>query len=381
MHRRIRLGMIGGGQGAFIGAVHRIAARLDDEYELVAGAFSSSPQKSLASGQELRIPPERCYADFNEMLRGELKRDDRVEAVAIVTPNHLHAGPAAAFLGKGIHVLCDKPLAATPEQAQELASAAAKSEALFILTHTYSGYPMVRQAREMVDRGAIGQVRIVQVEYIQDWLTEAAELDRSNKQASWRTDPERSGPGGAVGDIGTHAYHLACFVSGLEARSLAADLHTFVSGRRVDDNGHVLVRFRDDARGMIWFSQVAPGNDNSVKVRVFGDKGGLEWSQNDANCLSFSPYGEPKQILSRRGHGSLSVANSSSRTPSGHPEGYLEAFANIYRDAAQAIRSAHSQSGELSLRDLPTLCDGLKGMSFIAAAMSSSRNDAVWTNL
>jgi predicted dehydrogenase len=374
----LRLGMVGGGSGAFIGAVHRIAARLDGEYTLIAGALSSTPEKSRASGEALGL--SRVYDDYLAMAKGEARRKDGIEAVAIVTPNHMHAGPAIEFLKRGIHVICDKPLTATMAEAKKLAAAAAKADALFVLTHNYTGYPMIRQARAMVAAGEIGRVRLVQVEYVQDWLTEAAEKSGS-KQAEWRTDPERSGAGGATGDIGTHAYNLACFVSGLTAEALAADLSIFVPGRALDDNAHVLLRFEGGARGMLWASQVAPGNENGLRLRVYGDKGGLEWAQEDPNYLWFTPFGEPRRRITRNGAGARPEAGRVSRIPPGHPEGYLEGFANIYAEAARAIR-AH-QAGEKVPEGVlyPTLADGLAGMRFVEACVQSSRRNAGWVTL
>lgn len=377
-NRPLRLGMVGGGAGAFIGAVHRIAARLDGEFTLVAGALSSTPEKSRASGEALGLP--RVYDDYLAMAKGEARRKDGIEAVAIVTPNHMHAGPAIEFLKRGIHVICDKPLTATMAEAKKLAKAAEQAKALFVLTHNYTGYPMIRQARAMVAAGEIGRVRLVQVEYVQDWLTEAAEKSGS-KQAEWRTDPERSGAGGATGDIGTHAYNLAGFVSGLTAEALAADLQTFVPGRALDDNAHVLLRFEGGARGMLWASQVAPGNENGLRLRVYGDKGGLEWAQEDPNYLWFTPFGEPRRRITRNGAGAGPEAGRVSRIPPGHPEGYLEGFANIYAEAARAIR-AH-QAGEAVPDGVlyPTLADGLAGMRFVEACVQSSRRNAGWVNL
>ena len=374
----LRLGMVGGGSGAFIGAVHRIAARLDGEYTLIAGALSSTPEKSRASGEALGL--SRVYDDYLAMAKGEARRKDGIEAVAIVTPNHMHAGPAIEFLKRGIHVICDKPLTATMAEAKKLAAAAAKADALFVLTHNYTGYPMIRQARAMVAAGEIGRVRLVQVEYVQDWLTEAAEKSGS-KQAEWRTDPERSGAGGATGDIGTHAYNLACFVSGLTAEALAADLSIFVPGRALDDNAHVLLRFEGGARGMLWASQVAPGNENGLRLRVYGDKGGLEWAQEDPNYLWFTPFSEPRRRITRNGAGARPEAGRVSRIPPGHPEGYLEGFANIYAEAARAIR-AH-QAGEKVPEGVlyPTLADGLAGMRFVEACVQSSRRNAGWVTL
>jgi predicted dehydrogenase len=375
---RIRLGMVGGGKDAFIGTVHRIAARIDGEFDLVAGALSSTPERARDSGAALGLAADRCYGSFEEMAEAESARPDGIEAVAIVTPNHVHGAAAAAFLKRGIHVICDKPLTATLEQAAELESAIQASEALFILTHNYTGYPMIRQARAMIAAGDLGAIRIVQVEYAQDWLTEAAEQTGTNKQAEWRTDPERSGAGGSIGDIGTHAHNLACFVTGLTVESLSADLQSFVPGRRVDDNAHVLLRLNGGARGMLWCSQVAPGNENGLRLRVYGEKGGLEWGQEDPNYLWFTPFGEPKRLLTRRGAGATDAANAVSRTPGGHPEGYLEGFANIYVGAAQAIRAAQRGERDPVLDVLPGLEAGLAGMRFIDACIRSSRDNAAW---
>ena len=317
--QKLRLGMVGGGQGAFIGGVHRIAARLDGHWDLVAGALSSDPARARASGADLGLDPARCYADFYEMAKAEAARPDGIDAVAIVTPNHMHAAPAVAFLDAGIHVLCDKPLAAQMEDAAAIAAAVARSGKHFILTHNYTGYPMIRQAREMVARGEFGAIRVVQVEYAQDWLAE----ETVGKQADWRTDPKRSGAGGAVGDIGSHAFNLARFVTGLKVTRLAADLDAFVPGRQVDDNTQVLLRFEGGAKGMLWASQVAPGNENALRLRVYGDKGGLEWCQEDPNYLWYTPFGEPKRLITRNGAGAGDAAGRVSRIPPGHPEGYL----------------------------------------------------------
>lgn len=371
---KIRLGMVGGGKDAFIGGVHRIASRIDGEFDLVAGALSSSPEKARDSGEALGLAPDRSYASFEEMAETEAGRDDGVEAVAIVTPNHMHAAPAIAFLKRGIHVICDKPLTATMEQAEELAEAVKASDALFILTHNYTGYPMARQAREMVANGDLGKIRVVQVEYAQDWLTEESD----NKQAAWRTDPARSGAGGSIGDIGTHALNLACFVTGLTVDELAADLQSFVPGRPVDDNANILLRFDGGARGMLWCSQVAPGCENSLRLRVYGEKGGLEWAQEDPNYLWWTPFGEPKRVLTRGGAGASDAAAAVTRTPGGHPEGYLEGFANIYLGAAQAIRAARTGNRSDVLDLLPGLDSGLAGMRFISAAVKSSQGNAAW---
>ncbi|WP_316975625.1 Gfo/Idh/MocA family protein [Shumkonia mesophila] len=377
---RIRLGMVGGGQGAFIGAVHRIAARLDDEFELVAGALSSTPEKAEASGRELGLAPDRIYTTFAAMAEAESRRKDGIEAVSIVTPNHMHLPIAREFLARGIHVICDKPMTATLEEAKELARLAAGSGRLFVLTHNYTGYPLIRQARAMVEAGELGEIRVVQAEYAQDWLTEKLE-DTGQKQAGWRTDPGRSGPGGCIGDIGTHAYNLACFVTGLRLESVCADLTTFVVGRRLDDNVHVLLRFAGGAKGMLWASQVAPGNENGLRLRVYGSKGGLEWAQEEPNTMRFTPFGQPSRLLTRAGAGATAPAARVSRIPSGHPEGYLEAFANLYAEAARAIRTARTR-GEPDAEVLyPTAEDGLAGLAFIDACLRSTAQDGAWVRL
>ena len=372
---RIRLGMVGGGNDAFIGGVHRIASRIDDKYELVAGALSSTQEKSRASGEALGLP--RVYDDFRQMAVREARRKDGIEAVSIVTPNHVHYAAAKEFLKRGIHVICDKPLTSTLGDARKLVAEAEKANALFILTHNYTGYPMVRQAREMVAGGALGTIRVVQAEYPQDWLT----VEQDFKQAEWRTDPARSGAGGSTGDIGTHAYNLACFVTGLEAEALAADLQAFVPGRKVDDNAHVLLRFKGGARGMLWSSQVAPGNENALRLRVYGDKGGIEWSQEDPNYLWFTPFGEPKRLITRNGAGAGDAAARMTRIPPGHPEGYLEGFANIYSEAAEAILAFREGRKPPEGVVYPTVHDGLKGVRFVDACVRSSARNAAWIRL
>lgn len=380
----IRLGMVGGGQGAFIGGVHRMAARLDGHYTLVAGALSSDPQRALASAAELGLDPARSYGSFEEMAQAEAAREDGIEAVSIVTPNHMHFPAAKAFLEAGIHVICDKPLTSTLEDARALAGLAEKSGRLFVLTHNYTGYPMARQAREMVANGELGDIRLVQAEYPQDWLSGPLEAT-GQKQAEWRTDPARSGAGGAIGDIGTHALNLAMFVSGLEPEALAADLDSFVDGRRVDDNAHIMLRFAargaSRAKGMLWASQVAPGNENALRLRVYGTKGGLEWAQENPNLLWYTPLGEPKRLITRAGAGAGAAAARVSRIPGGHPEGYLEAFATIYTEAAAAIREARDGSQPPPETLFPTLSDGLWGMRFIDACVRSSARDAAWVAL
>jgi len=377
---RIRLGMVGGGKDAFIGAVHRIAARLDDEYELVAGALSATPEKAQASGRALGLAPDRVYDDFATMAKREARRKNGIEAVAIVTPNHMHAPAAREFLKRGIHVICDKPLTATLPEAKKLARAAAESDALFILTHNYTGYPMIRQARAMVRDGALGTIRVVQVEYAQDWLATPVE-ETGAKQAEWRTDPARTGAGGSTGDIGTHAFNLASFVTGLKLEALAADLQAFVPGRRVDDNGHVLLRFEGGARGMLWCSQVATGSENALRLRVYGDKGGVEWAQEDPNYLWFTPLGEPKRLITRGGAGAGPEAARVSRVPGGHPEGYLEGFATLYAEAARAIRARQAGQPVPAEVFYPTIEDGVVGVAFVDACVRSSSRNAAWVTL
>ncbi len=382
----IRYGMVGGGQGAFIGGVHRIAARIDGEFQLVAGALSSDPKHARASGKELGIADDRNYGSFAEMAKAEAARPDGIEVVSIVTPNHMHYPAAKAFLEAGIHVICDKPMTSNLADAKKLATLVEKSGKLFILTHNYTGYPMMRQAREMVASGVLGDIRVVQAEYPQDWLTETIE-NSGAKQAVWRTDPKQSGVGGATGDIGTHAYNLARFVSGLELDALSADLSAFGPGRQLDDNMNVMLRFKAKgkapaARGMIWASQVAPGNENGLKLRIYGSKGGLEWKQEDPNYLWFTPFGQPKQLITRGGSGATGVAARMSRTPSGHPEGYLEGFANIYAEAARAIRAARRKGGKVDKAVIfPTVEDGVEGVAFIEACVKSSKKNAAWTKL
>jgi predicted dehydrogenase len=378
--RRLRLGMVGGGQGAFIGAVHRIAARLDDRYDLVAGALSSDPERARASAAELGIAPERAYGSFEEMAAKEAARDDGIDVVAIVTPNQVHHPAAKAFLDAGIHVICDKPMTTTVEDALDLVQTVRRTGLVFVLTHNYTGHPMVREARERVRAGELGTIRVVQVEYPQDWLTTRLEAT-GQKQASWRTDPAQSG-GGAIGDIGSHAYNLAAFISGLEAESLCADLSTFVAGRRVDDNCNVLLRYGGGARGMLWACQVAPGNENALRIRVYGEQGGLEWQQERPDLLHLFPFGQPPETITRAGHGAGPAAAAVSRIPSGHVEGYLEAFANIYTGCAELIAAKlEGREPDPSARLVPSVEDGARGVRFITAAIESGSRGGVWTDL
>lgn len=373
---RLKLGMVGGGQGAFIGAVHRIAARLDGKWELVAGAFSSDPQRAAHSAVELGIAPDRAYADYAEMAKAEALRADRIDAVAIVTPNHLHASVATAFIKAGIPVICDKPMTASLHEAEELAELVTRTGVPFVLTQTYTGYPMVREARALVGSGAIGQVRHVQVEYLQDWLSGPVEK-AGQKQAVWRTDPVLSGDGGCIADIGTHAANLATFVAGLGITEVLADLTAFGLGRRLDDNAAVLVRFQAGAKGMIWASQIAPGTKNALRLRIAGDRGGLAWDQEQPEILEFTAAGEPTKILRRGGDG---VATPT-RVPAGHPEGYLEAFATLYGDAADLLTKATVTTHGANERVLPGVHDGLLGMRFVAACVQSSTKGGLWVEV
>ena len=379
--QRIRLGMVGGGEGAFIGGVHRIAARLDDRYELVAGAFSSDPQRAHASAAALHIAPDRSYESYAEMAEAEAARTDGIQAAAIVTPNHLHHGPAKAFLARHIHIICDKPMTHRLDDALDLAEAVRSSRSIFALAHTYTGYPLVRQARTMIAEGALGPIRVVQVEYPQQWLTTRLEAT-GQKQAEWRTDPARSGAAGCVGDIGTHALNLAEFVTGLQVESLAAELTRFVPGRALDDNAHMLLRFVGGARGSLWSSQVAPGHDNGLRLRVYGSLGGLEWAQEQPNELLHSPFGEPSRVIRRAGAGCSPAATHATRIPAGHPEGYLEAFAQLYRDVAEQITArAEDRAPDPACLLVPGIDAGLRGMRFIDAALRSSAADAAWTSI
>ena len=378
---RIRLGMVGGGQGAFIGAVHRLAARMDDHYDFVAGALSANPAKAKASGEELGLAADRIYSDFKDMAKAEAKRGDGIEAVSIVTPNHMHFPVAKAFIEAGIHVICDKPLSLNLKEALALEKLLKKNpKVIFALTHNYSGYPMIRHARAMVQGGELGEIRVVQGEYPQDWLT--TDLEKSGqKQAAWRTDPKRSGAGGSVGDIGTHTYQLATFVSGLTLDELACELTSFVKGRKLDDNVQAMLRFKGGAKGSIWASQVAVGNENGLKLRVYGTKGGIEWTQADPNYLWFTPFGQEKRLITRGGAGAGPAAARVTRVPPGHPEGYLEGFANIYSEVAQAIKA--QRTGKKPPKDVmfPGIEDGVAGMAFIEACVKSSAKNGKWTKV
>ena len=381
LHPRIRLGMVGGGEGAFIGAVHRCAARLDDQYTLVAGALAATRDKARRSGLALGLAADRIYSDYTAMARAEAARADGIEVVAIVTPNHLHVPVATAFLKAGIHVICDKPLATRSADARKLQALAAKTGLLLALTHNYTGYPMVRQARAMVQGGALGALRLLQVEYLQDWLAEPIE-QQGQKQAGWRTDPAQAGAGGCIGDIGTHAFQLAEHVSGQRVSALCAELSSVVDGRRLDDNAQMLLRFDGGARGGLWASQVAPGHANDLRLRVYGSLGGLDWRQQQPDQLLWTPLGQPTQILQRGGPGAGAAATRITRIPGGHPEGFLEAFATLYSEVAQHLRAARPGGPEADpAAQFPGVADGLRGLLFIEAAVASSRRGGRWVQL
>lgn len=378
--RKIRMGMVGGGIGAFIGEVHRMAAALDGHIELVCGAFSSDPERSKKSGEQLYLDSDRIYGTFDEMMAKEraLPAEQRMELVSIVTPNHVHFPAAKAALENGFHVICDKPMTVSLDEAKELRRLVNQTGLLFALTHTYTGYPMVKQARQLVRDGKLGTLRKVVVEYPQGWL--ASKLEEENKQAAWRTDPARSGPAGAMGDIGTHAENLAEYVTGLQIKELCADLTSFVPGRRLDDDGNILLRFEGGAKGVLHASQVSAGEENSLKIYVYGEKGGFEWHQMEPNTL-WVRYGDRPEQKWRTGMPYLSeITQAHTRVPAGHPEGYLEAFANLYRNVAFALqRHAAGQEPQTDLYDYPTVEDGVRGIAFIDTVIASSNGDAKWT--
>lgn len=376
--RRLRLAMIGGGEGAYIGGIHRYAARLDGQYDLVAGAFDISAEKGRAFAASIGVDPARAYGTYAELIEGERTRMDRVDVVAICTPNHTHFPIAKALIEAGFDVICEKPMTTTLEDAVSLHRLAEQHGRFVGVTYTYCGYPLVHEARARVARGEIGTVRVVQVEYPLEWMATAIETE-GNAQAAWRTDPKKSGRGGSIGDIGTHAYHLAGFVSGLKLAALCADLATFVPGRALDDNAHVMLRYEGGARGLLWSSQVAIGHSNSLRLRITGDKGSLAWAQEQPNELIFTPLGGAPQTL-KRGREDLSeAARVRTRTPPGHPEGYIEAFANLYRGFAEIIRSrqAGRDPGALGV-DVPVAYDGLKGVAFVDAVVDSFEGGSIW---
>lgn len=372
--------MIGGGTGAFIGAVHRIAARIDDQYELVCGAFSSNAENSRASGTLLGLDPQRVYGSYKELFEKErqLPEEERVQVISIVTPNHVHFEPAKLALESGFHVILDKPMTFSLAEAKELQKIVAETGMLFCLTHTYTGYPMVKEARQIVASGRLGKIRKVFVEYPQGWLS-SFEEGTDNKQASWRTDPKQSGIAGAMGDIGTHAFNLAEYVSSLQVSQLCADINTVVEGRKLDDDGAALLKFTGGASGVLMSTQVAAGEENNVKVRVYGEKGGLEWQQSDANSLQLKWPDRPAEIL-RTGGGYLSsFASHNTRTPAGHPEGYLEAFANLYRNFALCIKARiDGEDPQPEWLDFPGIEEGIRGMAFIENVVESGKSEKKW---
>ena len=379
MKKKLKLGMIGGGQGAFIGAVHRLSARMDDKYEFVAACLSSTPEKAVASANEIGLNLDRSYPDYTTMALEESKREDGIEVVSIVTPNHMHARPAIEFLQKDIHVICDKPMTATIGDAHELMSAIKSSKAHFFLTHNYSGYPVIREMRSLVKNGELGKLRIVKGAYLQGWLGSKEEDSGSNKQAEWRTDPKRSGAAGAVGDIGSHTMHLLEFVTGLKCESVAADLSTFVQGRQLDDDASIMIRMNNNVKGNLSISQIATGQENNFTISIYGEKGALHWSQENPNYARFSKIGSADQIITRGGVIQNKNSYAPIRIPPGHPEGYLEGFAQIYSDAADIILN-HKDKNEL-LALLPSGDSGLQIMKFINASVNSSKNNSIWTDL
>lgn len=380
MKQKIRMGMVGGGIGAFIGGVHRMAAALDGEIELVCGAFSSDAEKSKTSGALLSLPPERSYASFAEMIQAEklLPAEKRMQLVSVVTPNHVHFAPTKMALENGFHVVCDKPLAFNLTEALELEKIVAETGLIFALTHNYTGYPMVKQARQMIRHGEIGTIRKIIVEYPQGWLSTNLEAS-GNKQADWRTDPTRSGIAGAMGDIGTHAENLAEYISGLKITELCADISTFVEGRLLDDDGNVLLHFEKGAKGILHASQIAAGEENNLNIRIYGEKGGLEWRQMEPNTLLVKWLDKPVQIY-RTGSGNLyPEAQAHTRIPAGHPEGYLEAFANIYRNVAICVRARVEGTTPDPLHtDFPSVQDGVRGMRFIEKVIESGKSAQKW---
>ena len=377
--------MVGGGRGAFIGAVHRIAAAIDQQVELVCGAFSSDPEKSKASGADLFLPGDRCYGSFQEMMAAEsrLPLGERMDFVAIVTPNHVHFPPAKLALEKGFHVLSDKPATFDLREAVALQKLVRKTGLLYGLTHNYTGYPMVKEARHLVHSGKLGAIRKVVVEYPQGWLATRIEAS-GQKQASWRTDPKRSGAAGCIGDIGTHAENLAEYITGLQIDELAADITAFVKGRKLDDDGNVLLRFKGGAKGVLHSSQISVGEENNLNIRVYGETGGLEWHQREPNTLLVKWSDQPMQVY-RAAQGYLSdAAKGAGRTPPAHPEGYLEAFANIYKNFANAIRAreeGRAMAKDDPANDFPKIEDGVRGMAFIEAVVKSSARNARWTKV
>ena len=383
MPRKLRMGMVGGGRGAFIGGVHRIAAAIDQQIELVAGAFSSNPEKSRLSGEDFFLDPSRVYGSYEEMItkEKELPEDTRIDFISIVTPNHVHFGPAKMALENGFHVVCDKPVTFNVDEARILKKLVDESGLVFALTHNYTGYPMVKQARDMVAGGEIGKVRKVVVEYPQGWLATKVE-DTDQKQASWRVDPAKSGMGGAMGDIGTHAENLAEYITGLKITEVCAELTSFVEGRRLDDDANILLRLEDGAKGVLHCSQIAVGEENGLNIRVWGETGGLEWHQQEPNTLIVKNL-EGAATHYRTGVGQLSeAAQAAQRIPAGHPEGYLEAFANIYKNFAATVNARLDGKEATAIqKDFPSIDDGLRGMIFVEKVVENSKGTEKWTKL
>ena len=379
MKKRLKLGMIGGGKGAFIGAVHRLCARMDDKYEFVAGCLSSTPEKAVASAKEIGLDLSRSYPDFKTMAEQESNREDGIDVVSIVTPNHMHAEPAIEFLNKNIHVICDKPMTSSMDDAHRLVKAASSSDAHFFLTHNYSGYPVVREIRSLIKKGDIGTIRIVKGSYLQGWLGAKEEDSGENKQAEWRTDPKRSGVAGAVGDIGSHTMHLIEFITGEKLDSVAADLTTFVSGRKLEDDASIMLRMTNKIKGNLSISQIATGEENNFRLSIYGDKGAVHWHQENPNYATLSKIGQTNQIITRGGSINQEGSLSSIRIPAGHPEGYLEAFAQIYSDVADVIQNKENKSELLKI--LPNIDDGLHIMKFINACVDSSNKNSSWVDL
>ncbi|GAA4441867.1 Gfo/Idh/MocA family oxidoreductase [Ravibacter arvi] len=381
MSRKLRMGMVGGSLEAFIGGVHRIAAAIDGQIELTAGAFSSNPEKSKATGKALFLPDDRVYASFEEMIATEKSRpaEERIDFISIVTPNHLHYAPAKMALENGFHVICDKPMTINLEQAESLQKLVEETGLIFALTHNYTGYPMVKQAKAMIANGEIGTLRKIIVEYPQGWLSSKLE-GTGNKQASWRTNPDQSGAGGGLGDIGTHAENLAEYVTGSRIKELCADLSIFVDGRPLDDDGNILIRFDNGAKGILQYSQVANGEENSLSIRVYGETGGLEWRQMEPNSLVHKTNSGYRVLRTNWGQ-LYPAATAHARIPAGHPEGFLEAFANVYRNFAFAIRAHQEGKPQDPLYDFPTVKDGVRGLRFIDAAIQSGKTDTKWTKI
>ena len=383
MPKKIKMGMIGGGRGAFIGGVHRMAAALDGQIELVCGAFSSDAERSRLSGEDLYLDSSRVYGSYGEMIEKEknLPSGERMDFVSIVTPNHLHFAPAKMALENGFHVVCDKPLCFTLAEAEELVKLVESSRRIFALTHNYTGYPMVKQARMMIKNNELGKIRKVSVEYPQGWLSTYLE-GTDQKQAAWRTDPSKSGKAGSMGDIGTHAANLAEYITGLQITELCADISTMVEGRRLDDDGNVLLRFNNGARGIMTASQISAGEENNLTIKIYGEKGGIEWKQMEPNTLIVRWLDQHMQYY-RTGVGNLHPeAEKHTRLPAGHPEGYIEAFANIYRNVAMCIQAdKDGESVDPIYRDFPTVRDGLRGMQFIEAVIESGKSSTKWISI